>query len=731
MTVDMSQFYQTFFEESIEGLDTMESELLNLDVGAADSETINTIFRAAHSIKGGAATFGFENVTSFTHVVEAILDGMRSGDRMVTQSSVNLLLNSVDCLREMLTAQQNNSEVNEEGIASVKQELDALHKNEQVAEDEPKTINEFEQKHSKWKIKFTPYDDLLKKGNDPVRLIRELNQLGSLDVDVNIDSLPDFDELEPEVCYLSWDLSLQGQVGRDQINEVFDWVDGDCDLTISSLDGNDENNDLVKEQTSLDKQEMPSELKRVESAQNIQLALTPQEKAVNEKVSTPAGDHLTANNNDANRRKPSANAESGSIRVGIDKVDALINMVGELVITQSMLGQLGEEFDMSRIEKLRDGLGQLERNTRELQESVMSIRMLPISFAFQRFPRMVRDLSQRLNKKIELKLSGEQTELDKTVMEKIGDPLVHLVRNAIDHGLEGSEERVAKGKPETGVVNLNAYHQGGNIVIEITDDGAGLDKERILAKAKERGLIEDDEIPSDERIYDMIFDAGFSTAEEVSDVSGRGVGMDVVKRNIKELGGAIDVKTKKDEGSTFTIRLPLTLAILDGQLIRVGEETYIIPLVSIIESLQVHLNNINEIAGQAELYKLREEYIPIVRLYDLFKINPDSNDLTKGLLVVVEGDGQRAGLFVDDLLGQQQVVIKSLETNFRRVDGVSGATILGDGTVALILDISGLIHLARTPGNGGISGGHKALSNTTQVADKENLVTNQQQNQAA
>jgi len=727
MTVDMSQFYQTFFEESFEGLDTMESELLNLDVGAADSETINTIFRAAHSIKGGAATFGFDNVASFTHVVEAILDEMRSGDRMVTQSSVNLLLNSVDCLREMLTGKQNNNEVDEEKIALVKQELDELHKNnnkneQEEVSDSTKT-DELEQKCSKWNIQFTPYDELLKKGNDPVRLLRELSQLGSLEVAVNLDFLPDFDSLEPEVCYLSWSLLLQGKVSLEQINNVFDWVDGDCDLKITSLN----DNDIVKEQAISDQPDVSSEHEQV-TPEETQIASVSEEKQAIEDVNAIASNHPVSNDKGASRRKPPVNAESGSIRVGIDKVDALINMVGELVITQSMLGQLGEEFDMSRIEKLRDGLGQLERNTRELQESVMSIRMLPISFAFQRFPRMVRDLSQRLNKKIELKLSGEQTELDKTVMEKIGDPLVHLVRNAIDHGLEGSEERVAKGKPETGVVNLNAYHQGGNIVIEITDDGAGLDKDRILAKAKERGLIKDDEVPTDERICEMIFDAGFSTAEKVSDVSGRGVGMDVVKRNIKELGGTIDVKTKKDEGSTFTIRLPLTLAILDGQLIRVGEETYIIPLVSIIESLQVHLNNINAIAGQAELYKLREEYIPIVRLYDLFQVNPDSNDLTKGLLVVVEGDGQRAGLFVDDLLGQQQVVIKSLETNFRRVDGVSGATILGDGTVALILDISGLIQLARTPSN---SSTHKKLSNAIPVAGKENITTNQQQNQAA
>jgi two-component system chemotaxis sensor kinase CheA len=370
-------------------------------------------------------------------------------------------------------------------------------------------------------------------------------------------------------------------------------------------------------------------------------------------------------------------------------------MVGELVITQSMLSQLGEEFDIERLEKLRDGLGQLERNTRELQESVMRIRMIPISFAFNRFPRMIHDLCNKFGKKVQLKLSGESTELDKTVMEKIGDPLVHLVRNAMDHGIETPDKRAEAGKPETGTVHLNAFHQGGNIVIEITDDGAGINADKILKKAIQRGLVEEGIELSQARIHDLLFQPGFSTADEITDVSGRGVGMDVVRKNIQALGGTVDVQSTIGKGSKFTVRLPLTLAILDGQLVRVGDHTYIIPLVSIVESLQVHNKNVNAIAGKAELYKLRDEYIPIVRLYEAFHIEPDSRSLENGLLVVVEGDGQKAGLLVDDLLAQQQVVIKSLETNFRRVDGLSGATILGDGTVALILDVAGVIRVSQ------------------------------------
>jgi two-component system chemotaxis sensor kinase CheA len=395
----------------------------------------------------------------------------------------------------------------------------------------------------------------------------------------------------------------------------------------------------------------------------------------------------------AERRSPVATLETNSIRVSIDKIDALINTVGELVITQAMLGQWRDGFDPRDLDKLRDGLDQLERNTRELQKSVMRIRMLPISFVFNRFPRLVHDLSQQLGKKAQLTISGEQTELDKTVMEKIGDPLIHLVRNALDHGIEPSDVRIAAGKPEAGQLHLNAYHRGGAIVIEVSEDGSGLNQEKIRQKAVERGLITAETELSEAEIADLIFQAGFSTAEAISEVSGRGVGMDVVRRNIKGLGGSIEVFSETGRGTTFTIRLPLTLAILEGQLVCVGQETYIVPLVSISESLQIDPARVNTIAGQTTLYKMPDDYIPIVRLCDLFNRRQESTTDTHSLLVVVEGEGKRLGVVVDELLGQQQVVIKSLETNFKRIEGVSGATILGDGTIALILDISGLLRL--------------------------------------
>jgi two-component system, chemotaxis family, sensor kinase CheA len=666
MSIDLSQFHGVFFEESFEGLEIMESELLELDYKNPGEEEINKIFRAAHSIKGGSGSFGFNDITNFTHVLETLLDEVRAGKHQLTQDEVNLLLTSVDCLRDMLSAARDKTEVDEEHIKSVQSGLEAALGAESSSQSESDSDNSGNNDASGtgWHIIFIPHHHIFQTGNDPLRMFRELEEFGELSTKINIDKLPPFDEYDTEECYVSWELTLTTDVGEDEVKEVFEWVEDDCDLTITQIG--------ISESGSTE-------------------VVNSNESQVDEVA--PAEDRRAGDRRKTDRR--SASSESSSIRVNTDKIDALINMVGELVITQSMLGQFGEDFNAKDIDKLNDGLKQLERNTRELQENVMQIRMLPISFSFNRFPRLVHDLSSKLNKKIELKLSGESTELDKTVMEKIGDPLVHLVRNSLDHGIEMPEDRIAAGKPETGTIHLNAYHEGGNIVIDIEDDGAGLNKERILKKAIERGIVKEGENLSDRRINELIFHAGFSTAEIVSDVSGRGVGMDVVKRNINDLGGVVEVKSEEGKGSVFTIRLPLTLAILDGQLIRVGSQTYIVPLISIIESLQMKSEATKSIAGDAEVYCLREDYIPILRLHSVFNVNCDSTKLDQGLLVVVEAEGQKVGLFVDDLLAQQQVVIKSLETNYQKVEGVSGATILGDGTVAMILDVSSLIGLYR------------------------------------
>jgi len=714
MSFDMSQFLETFYEESFEGLDIMETELLALDVGEADLETINTIFRAAHSIKGGSGTFGLDDVASFTHVMETLLDEMRDGKRDVTQNAVNILLESVDVLREMLSTLQAEEELDVDRIASVKLKLDNLlaHVSDDDAPaavapptQEPapiqETVTESPSESSVgWIIDFKPHIDMLQTGNDPVRMFRELDALGELNVTPDTSFLPEFLMMEPENSGLGWMLTLKGNILKSDIEEVFDWVEDECDLTITPMVSSTTAKPVeeIVEAEVISEQEDPTPIPVKEATIEKVEPAAPAPAPVAESV-TPAPSDTPAEDKPAAaakaKRKPAT--EASSIRVSIDKVDELINMVGELVITQSMLSQLGEgeEFGESEVEKLKNGLMQLERNTREMQENVMRIRMLPISFVFQRFPRLVHDLSGKLDKKIELVLSGESTELDKTVMEKIGDPLVHLIRNSLDHGIETPDVRVAAGKPETGEIHLNAYHEGGNIVIEITDDGAGLNLEKILSKAKTSGLVGENDKLTDEDIADLIFQPGFSTADVVSDVSGRGVGMDVVRRNIRALGGTVDVKTTVGVGSVFTIRLPLTLAILDGQSVVVGDEVYIVPLVSIIESIQVDTSLVNGITGQAQVYRLRDDYIPIVRLYDVFNVKPMYDNIEDGLLVVVEAEGKKVALLVDDLLGQQQVVIKSLETNFKSVEGISGATILGDGTVALILDVSGLIAISK------------------------------------
>lgn len=685
----MAQFHQVFFEESFEGLDAMESGLLNLDMGDVDADEINTIFRAAHSIKGGSGTFGFTAVSDFTHVMETLLDEMRDGRRKVTQQAVDVLLGSVDCLREMLKAIQDGGEIDQQSVSKHQMALDSELNGASTAEPmqlpaQHETVGSVaitssqpfgSEQISGWTIAFSPHLSLLKTGNDPVRMFRELATLGDLTVTADLRGLPDIYQLDPEECHLSWKLDLEGNVPASEVDEIFDWVEDDCDLAKQPI---------FPDQAFTHASPV-SNPPTVENAKPAEIA------PVSSQPVTAATEHK-----DAKKEESKAAAKgSSSIRVDTGKIDTLINMVGELVITQSMLSLVGEHFELSKLDQLKNGLSQLERHTRELQESVMNIRMLPISFVFSRFPRLAHDISGKLGKKIELRLVGEHTEVDKTVVELLSDPLVHLVRNSLDHGIEMPEARLAAGKPETGTVTLEAYHRGGNIVIEVSDDGKGLDRDKLKAKAIEKGLIEPDAILTDKQTYELIFMPGFSTAEKLTDISGRGVGMDVVRRNIQALGGNIEIISTLGKGSTISIHLPLTLAILDGQSVAVGDETYIVPLGSIIESLHAKEESLNRVVGRGETFQLRGQYLPIIRMHEIFNVTTAKHTkLTEGLLVVVEGQGVRCGLFVDDLLGQQQVVIKSLEANYRRVEGVSGATILGDGSVALILDIPGLVRLA-------------------------------------
>jgi two-component system chemotaxis sensor kinase CheA len=644
--MDMSRFHAAFFEESREGLDTMESGLLGMEAGRADADTINAIFRGAHSIKGGAGTFGFRFISDFTHVMETLLDEARAGKRHLDSAAVSVLLTSVDVLRGMLDYAENGGALDQPSIDASKAELDALLSGvpaaAPVAAAKPKADGP-----ECWRISFRPFPSLFLSGNDPLRMLRELDELGARDIACFDDTLPAFAALDPVNAYLGWSFELPGTVKRAAIDDVFAWVEDQCDLVIEAIEP--------------------------------------------EAAAEPVVEAAVADQADAHVPAGGGSAAESSIRVGVNKVDALINLVGELVITQAMIQQRTESLDPVQFEGLLAAIGQLERNSRDLQEAVMSVRMLPVDFAFSRFPRMVRDLATRLGKKVKLVTRGEQTELDKGVIEKIVDPLVHLIRNSIDHGLELPEDRRAAGKDETGTISLSAVHQGGHIVIEVTDDGRGLNREKILQKAAERSL-PIAENPTDAQVWELIFHPGFSTADKLTDVSGRGVGMDVVRKNIQALGGNVDIRSATGKGSTMTIRLPLTLAILDGMTVAVGSEVFVLPLNVVVESLQPRGDEVRTIGGGDRVLRLRDDYIPMLNLAEQYGMGAGTSALldTPPIAVVVESERGRIALEVDELLGQQQVVIKNLETNYRKVPGVSGATILGDGRVALIVDADGL-----------------------------------------
>ncbi|HEY5805093.1 MAG TPA: chemotaxis protein CheW [Lysobacter sp.] len=656
--MDITRFHAAFFEESREGLDAMESGLLALEGGSGSAETINVIFRAAHSIKGGAATFGFTAVTDLTHLLETLLDEARGGRRALDTTAIGALLVSVDVLRSLLSACEHGTPVDQAALAQARAGLDRLLAADAAAANAPANVASTgtPAPAGDWQIGFKPAPSMYMSGNDPLRILRELASHGELGVTCLDSALPPFAQMDPFEAYLAWDLTLPGHVSRAAIDEAFAWVEGECELNITS--------------TALAPAPVPV-------------------TAVADATPHPLAEAIASRGGDT--------ADS-SIRVAVAKVDALINLVGELVITQAMLRQRSERLDPVANELLLSGLVQLERNTRDLQESVMGVRMLPVEFAFSRFPRMVRDLATRLEKKVNLRTFGEATELDKGVIEKIVDPLVHLVRNAIDHGLEMPADRRAAGKDEAGTLTLSAAHQGGYIVIEVGDDGRGLNRERILRKAAERNLAVP-ENPTDSQVWDLVFAPGFSTAEALTDLSGRGVGMDVVKKNINALGGQVEIRSQFGHGTTVSIRLPLTLAIVDGMSVAVGDEVFIVPLNMVVESLQPAAADVRTIGGDTRVLRVREDYLPLINLAEQYglpaAIRGADAEASAPIAVVVESDGRRLALEVDELLGQQQVVVKNLESNYRRVQGVSGATILGDGRVALIVDADGLVQAVR------------------------------------
>ena len=714
MTIDISQFYQVFFDEAEELLAEMERLLLGVDVAAPDAEDLNAIFRTAHSVKGGASTFGLTDMCDVTHVLESLLDRIRKGEMALTSNHVDAFLAAKDGLKMQLDGHRHGAHVDNEAIANVRMALHDLAEGLVPAAPvvapsyltaQPRAEHSLDNAH-RYKI--------------------ELPQVAQRDINALVDELG----LMGRVSVAPLDggrsaLVITTHESLDDIIAICSFVLDPDDLKIFEAPA------LTPQQRAIE----AAERKRVEDAQGYGFFgpdddVAPPTDGLSEDdlgygffqpieqiraaagivASTPEPaaaipaqgrsdvqnmvEHLAELSAEKKAARKDDKNESSSIRVSVEKVDQLINLIGELVITNAMLEQRSTVLDPIQHERLLSSVSQLGRNTRELQEAVMSIRMMPMDFVFSRFPRMVRDLAGKLGKKVDFITHGAATELDKGLIERIVDPLTHLVRNSIDHGVEMPAARVAAGKSEAGRLFLSAGHQGGHIVIEVADDGAGLNREKILAKAQANGLAVSDTM-SDSEVWQLIFAPGFSTAEVVTDVSGRGVGMDVVKRNITAMGGTVDIRSAAGFGTTISISLPLTLAILDGMSIRSGEEVYILPLSFVVESLQPAPADVRDIAGRGRVLKVRGEYLPLIPLHQMFDIEPRHREPSEGIVVILETEGKKAALFVDELVGQQQVVVKNLEANYRKVAGISGATIMGDGGVALILDVAALVRSSR------------------------------------
>lgn len=691
--MDITEFYETFFEEAEELLGDMERLLLELDVDEPDPEQLNAIFRAAHSIKGGAGTFGFLVLQETTHILENLLDHTRRGELTLRRDIVDTFLEAKDMLHDQLNAYRNSVEPDPEAFERICQTLKQLALDElgdtlegttteaSPAQPDPGPAPEpVVEKPAETSVSADtpiPSENALcvallgVSDNDRELLVEELKQLGNV--------------LEQGGNEQRYEVILETAVGSDDIEAVMCFIVEPEQLEVSRASPGRaaptaDHSDAIGES--------PAAVAEPVNENSVQAPVVAQQpmsvdeakpKAANAPAKTPGGKNKGGDS---------------SLRVPVDKVDQIINLVGELIITQSMLDQTASEFDGVTHSSLHNGLNLLQRNARDLQEAVMSIRMMPMDYVFSRFPRLVRDLAAKLDKDVELVTEGKSTELDKSLIERIIDPLTHLVRNSLDHGIESPDAREAAGKSRSGRLTLSAQHQGGNILIEVIDDGAGLNRKKLLAKAEANGLAVSENM-SDDDVWQLIFAPGFSTAEQVSDVSGRGVGMDVVKRNIQAMGGHVEILSREGQGTTTRIVLPLTLAILDGMSIKVGGEMFILPLGAVLESLQPTRDELYSMAGDDQLLKVRDEYLPVVALHQALDVQGARTEITESIVVIVQGEGRRYALVVDDLVGQQQVVVKNLETNYRKVAGISAATILGDGSVALILDIADLHRLSR------------------------------------
>lgn len=738
--MDMNEIKEIFFQECEEQLAELESGLLKLNDGDRDPETVNAVFRAVHSIKGGAGAFGLDDLVAFAHVFETTLDCVRSNKLEPTQDVLKVMLRSADVLADLTNAARDGGSVDESRTRGLVKELEALANGEAVPASAPAPVavkapepvkakptdeSGFEpipfsftdfadettplMEAPSFQITFKPHASLYSKGNEAALLLRDLSRIGEMSINCDMSELPSLDKLDPEASYLSWTVSITTDKGEEGIRSVFEFAEWDCDLEItpvlseaaageeelpmipvpfdlSALDSGAEEQPVVEVATA--------EASYVAAAVETAVATTQIAQSVNaaiekrEAAAAPAAAQANAN--------AAANASAGqTIRVDLDRVDRLINLVGELVINQAMLSQSVIENDASGTSAVNMGLDELQQLTREIQDSVMAIRAQPVKPVFQRMSRIVREVADMIGKQIRLVTEGENTEVDKTVIDKLAEPLTHMIRNAVDHGIETPEKRDAGKNPE-GTIKLSAKHRSGRILIELQDDGAGINRERVRQKAIDNDLIAADANLTDEEIDNLIFAPGFSTADKISDISGRGVGMDVVKRSIQALGGRINISSRPGQGSTFTMSLPLTLAVLDGMVVTVAGQTLVVPLTAIVETLQPEAKNIHSFGANQRLISIRNSFCPLVDVGRVLNFRPTQADPVEGvaLLVESEGGGQRA-LMVDAIQGQRQVVIKSLEANYTHVPGIAAATILGDGRVALILDVDAIVSASR------------------------------------
>jgi two-component system chemotaxis sensor kinase CheA len=707
----MAAIKQTFFQECEEQLAELETGLLAIERGEGDAETVNAVFRAVHSVKGGAGAFSLDDLVRFAHVFETAMDHVRSGKLAATPDVLKVLLRAADVLADLVRAARDGGGVDEVRSRASADELRSLDPNggEDSSEDDMAgftfqpvqvCLDDLEEEPAeaapptkKFTIKFRPRPNLYAKANETAILLRELGHLGHVEVTCDTSEVPLLSELDPEGAYLNWTIELETERDETAIREIFEFVEYDCDLEVNSEAGN------PAESVDDDFAALLARIKASNEVAEEQPEVAPAEPSPEaDAMDAPAqpsrkpGSDALAKQNPARPDPDAGKSPQATIRVDLDRVDRLIDLVGELVINQAVLSQRVLEAGSARTSAVAMGLDELEQLTREIQDSVMAIRAQPVKSVFQRMPRLVREISAMTGKAARLVTEGEGTEVDKTVIEKLSDPLTHMIRNAIDHGLEKPEVRAKAGKPEEGLVRLSALHRSGRIVIEIADDGAGINRPKVKALAAEKGLIAADAQLTDEEIDNLIFLPGFSTASTISDISGRGVGMDVVRRSIQALGGRISISSRPGLGSTFTMSLPLTLAVLDGMVVTVANQTLVVPLTAIIETLQPKAAEVHGMGGMARVISIRNKFTPLVDVgLELgYRNEPGDPSSSVALLVEQEGGG-RSALLVDAIQGQRQVVIKSLEANYRHVPGIAAATILGDGRVALILDVDAVV----------------------------------------